>query len=200
MTYNDLTGKTFNRLTVLSHAGPGKRAGQHLWLCRCSCGNQKEVLGNSLRSGNTQSCGCLVKDRSTRRRQPAGELHQGRATRGERRAKAPRFEELVEMHNLLLECQRECDRCQRHQKIREMDIVSPERLISKKSQTDVERRFDLLRTRFELSLGFFVQSDRCDELTDASMVDVVLMCVDFPPFNAAVLRRLLDGVVRRSEG
>jgi hypothetical protein len=81
-----------------------------------------------------------------------------------------------------------------------MDIVSPERLISKKSQTDVERRFDLLRTRFELSLGFFVQSDRCDELTDASMVDVVLMCVDFPPFNAAVLRRLLDGVVRRSEG
>ena len=29
------------------------------WLCDCSCGNTKIVTPSALRSGNTQSCGCL---------------------------------------------------------------------------------------------------------------------------------------------
>lgn len=28
------------------------------WLCQCSCGKKVEILGRSLRDGNTRSCGC----------------------------------------------------------------------------------------------------------------------------------------------
>lgn len=52
----DLTGKRFGRLTVLEEAGTtnGRR-----WLCRCDCGEEKIVYGNSLKRGTTKSCGCL---------------------------------------------------------------------------------------------------------------------------------------------
>lgn len=32
------------------------------WLCKCECGNITTVLGQSLRKGNTKSCGCLKKE------------------------------------------------------------------------------------------------------------------------------------------
>lgn len=32
------------------------------WLCKCECGNIITVLGQSLRNGNTKSCGCLKKE------------------------------------------------------------------------------------------------------------------------------------------
>lgn len=31
------------------------------WHCKCSCGNECDVLGAHLRSGHTRSCGCLQK-------------------------------------------------------------------------------------------------------------------------------------------
>jgi len=55
-------GKKHGRLTVLSRAGSSKNR-QAMWLCRCDCGKEIEVLGISLRSGNTQSCGCINKER-----------------------------------------------------------------------------------------------------------------------------------------
>ena len=48
----DLTGKQFGELTVLSYAGNSK------WICKCSCGNTREILGSNLRSGASTSCGC----------------------------------------------------------------------------------------------------------------------------------------------
>ena len=57
----DLTGKTFGRLTVLRSEGKGKN-GKYLWLCRCSCGNTKVTDTGQLNSGCTQSCGCLKHD------------------------------------------------------------------------------------------------------------------------------------------
>ena len=30
------------------------------YLCKCACGNYKEVCGHNLTSGSTKSCGCLV--------------------------------------------------------------------------------------------------------------------------------------------
>ena len=54
----DLTGKKFNRLTVMYRNG--HRSDVHiLWHCKCDCGNEVDVGGNSLKSGNTKSCGCL---------------------------------------------------------------------------------------------------------------------------------------------
>jgi hypothetical protein len=57
----DLTGKRFGRLLVI------KRAPNHIcpksklvaWECKCDCGNVKVVLRCALRSGETNSCGCL---------------------------------------------------------------------------------------------------------------------------------------------
>jgi hypothetical protein len=39
----DLTGQTFNRLTVIEEAGKNKR-GEALWLCKCSCQEEKEII------------------------------------------------------------------------------------------------------------------------------------------------------------
>lgn len=59
----DLTGKKFGRLTVLSRNLYVKSKRVH-WNCRCDCGNTCVVDANALRSGNTQSCGCLQKERT----------------------------------------------------------------------------------------------------------------------------------------
>lgn len=68
MRLDDLTGKRFGRLTVVSRAENGK-GGRARWLCRCDCGNKRVVYGYSLKSGNTRSCGCLraetSKDKAT---------------------------------------------------------------------------------------------------------------------------------------
>lgn len=57
--FQDLTGMKFNKLTVQKKAGTRNK--RIFWLCKCECGNIKEVEGHSLKSGNTQSCGCLSK-------------------------------------------------------------------------------------------------------------------------------------------
>lgn len=63
----DLTGMTFDRLTVICRAEDYvSPQGNHMvqWLCRCSCGNPNEIIvvGNSLKRGLTKSCGCLQKE------------------------------------------------------------------------------------------------------------------------------------------
>ena len=57
----DLTGQRFGRLTVLRRDGVAT-AGNAAWTCACDCGNVTRVMGTSLRSGNTRSCGCLLCD------------------------------------------------------------------------------------------------------------------------------------------
>lgn len=53
----DLTGQKFTRLTVLCRIGTKHKS--PLWLCECECGNKTKVTTCSLRSKNTQSCGCI---------------------------------------------------------------------------------------------------------------------------------------------
>ena len=60
----DLTGERFGRLVALRYSG--LRNQKRLWLCRCDCGNQKEVRVEKLRSGATKSCGCLQVEASHR--------------------------------------------------------------------------------------------------------------------------------------
>jgi hypothetical protein len=69
----DLTGERFGRLVVLQRAADYVLpSGLHkvMWLCRCDCGRTKEVQRASLRSGRTNSCGCLhneqLRERSTK--------------------------------------------------------------------------------------------------------------------------------------
>lgn len=56
----DLKGQHFGRLTVLS-AVPKGHYGRTEWKCRCTCGATVVVNVTSLRTGNTQSCGCLYR-------------------------------------------------------------------------------------------------------------------------------------------
>ena len=55
----DITGKVFGRLTVIEYNGDGE------WLCQCECGNKVSVKTYNLNSGNTKSCGCLQRDRTS---------------------------------------------------------------------------------------------------------------------------------------
>ncbi len=54
----DLTGNTYGELEVLgySHNDPNSRT--PVWLCRCSCGTEKEIAGYALEHGHYKSCGC----------------------------------------------------------------------------------------------------------------------------------------------
>lgn len=57
-------GTRYERLTILREIEP-VRHGKNLFrrvLCSCDCGNEVQVLFNSLRSRNTQSCGCLRRE------------------------------------------------------------------------------------------------------------------------------------------
>ena len=58
-----MIGRKFGRLTILEDSGKRKlKTGggpRIIWLCRCDCGNLKEVFTSRLTSGTTRSCGCL---------------------------------------------------------------------------------------------------------------------------------------------
>lgn len=53
----DITGKTFGKWTVLYKTDKRNAGGVIYWHCRCECGKEKDVLGTSLRSGRSLSCG-----------------------------------------------------------------------------------------------------------------------------------------------
>lgn len=64
----DLTGRVFRRWTVIaySHSKQYGRSPVLYWLCRCECGTEKAIAGNSLRTGLSNSCGsCGTKGRRT---------------------------------------------------------------------------------------------------------------------------------------
>ncbi len=54
--FQDLTGQRFGQLTIVAFCG---YEGPHsLWKCRCDCGGEVVTRANSLKTGNTASCGC----------------------------------------------------------------------------------------------------------------------------------------------
>ncbi len=52
----DLTGKRFNRWTVLRFMAV--ESGKSRWLCRCDCGAERKVAGTMLTRNRSKSCGC----------------------------------------------------------------------------------------------------------------------------------------------
>ena len=66
----DETGKTYGYLTVISRAE--SKDGRAMWKCKCKCGNECIVSGKVLRSGHTQSCGCLKIERTVARNMERG--------------------------------------------------------------------------------------------------------------------------------
>lgn len=64
MNKRNLVGQRFGRLLVLCDDGTRSSDGTIKWKCRCDCGNITHVSTTNLTSGNTQSCGCLQKERT----------------------------------------------------------------------------------------------------------------------------------------
>lgn len=60
MKFQDLTGKRFERWTVLNRGTPHPK--RTLWVCKCSCGTVREVVADSLTRGASTSCGCLHRE------------------------------------------------------------------------------------------------------------------------------------------
>ena len=67
----ELTGRTFGRLTVLQRV-QNSAAGAARWLVKCICGTMKEVRGSVLVEGNSNSCGCLAKELTSKRTKKHG--------------------------------------------------------------------------------------------------------------------------------
>jgi hypothetical protein len=61
----DRVGMVYGRLTVLRFHGHNTHK-QRCWECLCQCGNITVVSGGQLTTGNTTSCGCYLKERTTK--------------------------------------------------------------------------------------------------------------------------------------
>lgn len=77
----DITGQKFGRLTVIRQKGNTKR-GNSLWLCRCNCSNEMEVIvrGVDLRKDRVRSCGCLQKEVTKQRSTKHGHNSNGQVS------------------------------------------------------------------------------------------------------------------------
>lgn len=53
----DLTGIKFGKLTVISLLDERKNNNRY-WVCKCECGNTKEMRASHLLKGYSKSCGC----------------------------------------------------------------------------------------------------------------------------------------------
>lgn len=63
----DLTGQKFGRWTVIRRSFPNGNKKQPKWLCKCECGTEKTIIGQSLRVGTSRSCGCLNSEATSKR-------------------------------------------------------------------------------------------------------------------------------------
>jgi len=66
MIKKDITGQKFGRLTAIK---PSRKSNSRatIWLCKCDCGQESEVRIDRLTSGETLSCGCLMRESSSKK-------------------------------------------------------------------------------------------------------------------------------------
>lgn len=61
-TLIDEVGNIYGDLTVISKSTFKSSSNKTMWHCKCSCGKEIDVLGESLRRNLTSSCGCKSKE------------------------------------------------------------------------------------------------------------------------------------------
>lgn len=59
-----MIGQKFNRWTVIRQTDKRGSGGLVIFECRCDCGTVRDIPGARVRSGETKSCGCLMKERA----------------------------------------------------------------------------------------------------------------------------------------
>ena len=62
---DNLEGRKFGRLTVIGDVD--QRHHQTRWRCLCECGTERIISAGSLKCGQSQSCGCLHKERTSQK-------------------------------------------------------------------------------------------------------------------------------------
>lgn len=79
--FEDITGKRYGRILILSRAGNGGSIKKPTvrWNCKCDCGAEKVIEGHSLKNGRTKSCGCLNNEK--RNNNLVHKTHDGSQTR-----------------------------------------------------------------------------------------------------------------------
>ena len=63
----DLRGEKFGRLTAIAPTYRRDATKSVIWKCKCDCGKTIYVGASNLRSGNTNSCGCLRREGMAKR-------------------------------------------------------------------------------------------------------------------------------------
>jgi len=76
----DLKGKRFGRLTVIKKVKNNGKTTNARWLCVCDCGKTTEVLGTTLRRGESTSCGCYRAEHTKKQMTKHGESETRLAT------------------------------------------------------------------------------------------------------------------------
>lgn len=61
-----MIGAKYGILTIVNLIGTSKDR-QKIYLCKCDCGNESNVLSGNLKKGNTKSCGCLGRKKTSNR-------------------------------------------------------------------------------------------------------------------------------------
>lgn len=69
---DNLIGKRFGRLEVISREGYDREHHTTIWKCKCDCGTIKDIEAMALQSGRTQSCGCLKSELASERAKTHG--------------------------------------------------------------------------------------------------------------------------------
>lgn len=67
VSFIDISGLVNNELTVISFVRVSKR--KSYYLCRCSCGEEKVMLGQSVKYGYAKSCGHIKRNLSDEERE-----------------------------------------------------------------------------------------------------------------------------------
>ena len=75
----DLTGRTFNRWTVISRTDERYSNGSWYWNVRCACGALGKVHTQGLTTGRSKSCGCYGREMSRKRLLKHGSAKPGSA-------------------------------------------------------------------------------------------------------------------------
>lgn len=59
--HKDQSGAKINMLTLLYRLPEQSKNSSYKYMTRCDCGTEKAIFYNQMKSGRTQSCGCLQK-------------------------------------------------------------------------------------------------------------------------------------------
>lgn len=77
----NIVGKRFGRWIVFAELPQRQRQKAVLWQCRCDCGTERPVIGHSLRSGKSISCGCAHREQLVKRQLKHGHARRRHTSR-----------------------------------------------------------------------------------------------------------------------